>query len=99
MNTLHLTLKRKWFEMIYSGEKREEYRECKPYWTKRLSGPKRYDAVQFRNGYGRHSPVMRLELIGLGIGYGRQEWGAPADRVVFVFNLGKRLPLSEPESP
>ena len=34
--TLHLTLKKKWFDMILSGEKKEEYREIKPYWVTRL---------------------------------------------------------------
>lgn len=37
MSTLHLTLKKKWFEMILSGEKKEEYREIKPYWEKRFN--------------------------------------------------------------
>lgn len=36
MKTLDLVLKRKWFEMIASGEKTEEYREIKPYWIQRL---------------------------------------------------------------
>jgi len=36
-SVLHLTLKKKWFDMILSGEKKEEYREIKPYWTKRLT--------------------------------------------------------------
>ena len=35
-NVLYLTLKKKWFDMIASGEKREEYREIKEYWLKRL---------------------------------------------------------------
>jgi len=30
--TLHLNLKRKWFDMILSGEKKEEYREIKRHW-------------------------------------------------------------------
>ena len=34
--TLHLTLKKQWWNMIESGEKTEEYREIKPYWIKRL---------------------------------------------------------------
>ena len=38
MSTLHLTLKKKWFDMIASGEKKEEYREVKDYWMKRLAG-------------------------------------------------------------
>lgn len=29
-------LKKEWYEKIRSGEKRIEYREVKPYWTKRL---------------------------------------------------------------
>jgi len=33
---LHLTLNKKWFDMILSGEKKEEYREIKPYWITRL---------------------------------------------------------------
>lgn len=34
--TLHLPLKKEWYEMIESGVKTEEYREIKPYWVKRL---------------------------------------------------------------
>lgn len=33
---LHLTLKKKWFDMIASGEKKEEYREVKKYWAIRF---------------------------------------------------------------
>ncbi len=33
---LTLPIKKKWFDMILSGEKKEEYREIKDYWTKRL---------------------------------------------------------------
>jgi len=36
MEILHLTLKKKWFDMILSGEKKEEYREIKDFWLKRL---------------------------------------------------------------
>lgn len=36
MKTLSLVLKKKWYDMIASGEKTEEYREIKPYWIKRL---------------------------------------------------------------
>ena len=46
---LYLTLKKNWFDLILSGEKKEEYREIKPYWEKRLIG-KTYDKVIFRNG-------------------------------------------------
>lgn len=33
---LTLPIKRKWFSMILSGEKKEEYREIKPYYDKRF---------------------------------------------------------------
>ena len=33
---LDLPLKKKWYEMIESGIKKEEYREIKPYWCNRL---------------------------------------------------------------
>jgi hypothetical protein len=36
--TLKLVLKKKWFDLILSCEKKEEYREIKPYWVKRLTG-------------------------------------------------------------
>ena len=34
---LVLKIKKKWFEMIASGEKKEEYREIKPYWVTRFN--------------------------------------------------------------
>ena len=34
--TLHLVLKRKWWDMIASGEKKEEYRCANHYWAIRL---------------------------------------------------------------
>ncbi len=37
MQTLHLSLKRKWFEMTKAGIKTEDYREITPYWIKRLT--------------------------------------------------------------
>lgn len=36
MKTLHLNLKKKWFDMIASGEKPEEYRELSDYWINRF---------------------------------------------------------------
>lgn len=33
---LTLPIKKKWFDMIKDGIKKEEYREIKPYWTRRF---------------------------------------------------------------
>lgn len=53
--TLHLTLKRKWFDMIASGEKKEEYRDIKEYWENRLIDRRVIDEVdmlEFTHGKG-----------------------------------------------
>lgn len=92
MKVLHLTLKKQWFDMIASGEKREEYREIKPYWTRRLADIRadEYDAVRFRNGYRTDSPAVTVELEGIFSGFGRKEWGAPSERV-YILRLGRIL--------
>lgn len=87
---LHLTLKRRWFDMIASGQKREEYREIKPYWSKRLPGQD-YDAVQFRNGYSATAPAMMFELLWIDRGQGVLEWGAPDGQEVYILRLGDML--------
>lgn len=42
---LYLTLKKKWFDMILSGEKKEEYREIKHYWLPRLFNPTEFAVI------------------------------------------------------
>ena len=87
MKILHLTLKKHWFDMIASGEKKEEYREIKPYWDKRLQG-REYGAVMFKNGYG-NVPSVLVELVSIDKGYGLHEWGAPAFEKVYILRLGE----------
>jgi len=65
---LHLTLHRLWFDAIAKGEKREEFRVIKPYWTKRFISngePIKYDEIHFKNGYAKDAPFMRVEWQGL----------------------------------
>jgi hypothetical protein len=102
---LKLTLSRKWFEMIASGEKKEEYRELKPYWHRRLSnhwckaekakgngGLKSFSMVRFRNGYQSDSPTMEVEIEFISNGVGKEEWGAPKEPV-YIIKLGKILSI------
>lgn len=104
MNTLHLVLKAKWYDMIASGEKKEEYREVKQYWMKRLIEDVAedeegdtcchvfyvdYDRVCFHKGYT--STTMTFAVESIDTGRGKPEWGAPADRDVFIIKLGERL--------
>jgi hypothetical protein len=85
---LHLTIKKKWFDMIAAGIKREEYREIKPHWDKQINKP--HNVIRMRNGYSKDSPVLEVELLGVTRGVGRAEWGAP-ECEVYILKLGKIL--------
>ncbi len=76
MKVLHLYLKKKWFDMILSGQKKEEYREMKPYWHARLLN-KSFDVICFKNGYQKNAPEFTIEFVKLYSGLGIIEWGAP----------------------
>ncbi len=94
---LHLTLTRKWFDMILSGEKKEEYRDQKRYWATRLieSGKcpyytfKDFDCILFRNGYAKDAPEMYVEFKGTTMDRGRKDWGAVEGEHYYVIKLGK----------
>jgi hypothetical protein len=96
MRVLHLTLKKYPFDLIASGDKKEEYREVKDFWTIRLKDKeskyvkfKEFDRVQFRNGYATDSPVIILECGGISLTTGKQKWGAEKGEKYYVIKLGK----------
>jgi hypothetical protein len=102
MKILHLTIKKKWFDMIASGEKKEEYREIKSFWSIRLSGYslahglvrvgqnlKSFDVVRFRNGYSKTSRTITVKFEGLAMCEGSEEWGAEPETRYFVIKLGE----------
>lgn len=104
MSVLHLTLKKKWFDMIASGEKNEEYRELKDYWCNRFCVKDWHrfyleyfekainlypDVVLFRNGYGKNAPEILIECRGITIGKARPEWSDNYTDHVFIIKLGK----------
>ncbi len=82
-----LPIKKKWFDMIASGEKREEYRDDTPYYRglfeKWIGIPVR---VRFRNGYFADSPTIERTVIPRK-GCGRPEWGAEPDIGYFVLAI------------
>lgn len=104
--TLHLSLKKEWYNMIESGIKTEEYREIKPFWCKRLIhdydeameefGVIIFDDKNFKQydvvkfSYGYTKRTMTFEIENISVGYGNKEWGAP-DNIVFIIKLGKRV--------
>ena len=101
MSILHLTLKKKWFDLIANGEKIFEYREYKQHWIFRLlgeSGTRNYEEMRFTNGYGSHRPYIRSEFIGIAIMYGKHcepDNGEPleSEQKYFVIGLGKVLEI------
>ena len=100
MKTLHLTLKKKWFDMILSGEKKEEYRQIKPYWLTRFKYRCNnldmmhelnysYTHIIFKNGYSKNAPTILIELDDIGFGKAKPEWSDNWQGDVFVIKLGK----------
>ena len=82
---LTLPIKRKWFDMILTGEKTEEYREIKPYITKRLFNQSvlytKNRTVEFMENWFRSASRRRgiyYENIILRNGYSRK---APAVKI------------------
>ena len=83
---LTLPIKKKWFDMILSGEKKEEYRAITPYWTKRFQSIVLVDnyglplirecrMIKLRAGYSKNAPEAKV-VVSIKKGTGRPEWGA-----------------------
>ena len=102
--TLHLVQKRKWWDMIASGEKKEEYREICGYWIKRLiegeyqgsdklNRYKPFKNVCFHLGYT--NTTMTFRIVRIRMGYGLPQWGGIDERGinerVFIIILGERI--------
>lgn len=103
MKILELPLQKEWYNMIESGEKREEYREIKPHWSKRIVGVdkplfshrydyqhanvKGYTHVRFRYGYTKRTMLYKIDEIT--IGRGNPNLGAPTDKDVFIIKFHK----------
>ena len=68
MNVLHLTLKKKWFDMIASGEKKEEYREIKEYWKNRLMIAD-YVSRNSTTSYKQHTEFIHFDAVEFKNGY------------------------------
>lgn len=102
---LNLPLKKHWFEMIKSGEKKEEYREFTDFWKKRLVAKIddeeeaiyfwNYDVLRFTLGYPKaeeKDKIMYFECDGITFGESEHtEWGGDPDYPTFIIKIGKRL--------
>lgn len=100
---LTLPITQEWLHMIVTGEKLEEYREIKPYWTKRLQTIGLLDEnenptlkttnIALRNGYGRDAAeaVVRVTIKK---STGRKEWGAKPGEVYYVLRIREIITTS-----
>ncbi len=99
--SLKLTIKKKWFDLIASGEKTVEYREYKPYWIARLLNKdgsfREYNEVLFRNGYSRCAPAIRVEFLDCKRleFIGCPQHGEIFTGPVFAIKLGKVLEIKQ----
>ena len=68
MNVLKIVIKKEYFDMIASGEKKIEYRDVSAFWESRLydkAGKKRlYDKIEFINGYNKDARRMEVKYEG-----------------------------------
>lgn len=103
---LILPIKKKWFDMILSGEKKEEYREMRPYWEKRFKKHFNWNIgeaeifewhfsnkpkkIKFQNGYGKDVPSFMAECT-IRIGTGKEEWRAEAGMEYYILEIQKIL--------
>lgn len=93
---LTLPIKKKWFDMILSGEKKEEYRAMKSYYHSRFENIgllnrvlEPTDAIRwikFRNGYSTQSPSFYAR-VKIRMGEGKPEWGAEPGKDYWILEI------------
>ena len=91
---LTLPIKKQWFDMILSGEKKDEYRDMTPYYTKRfmnlwkdsLIGGQAERKIKLRNGYGKNAPTATVTVT-ISTGLGKLEWGAIPGKHYFILHI------------
>jgi len=88
MSTLHIPLKREYFEAIKNGTKLVEYRLYNSYWKKRIKG-KAFKRVRLTLGYPKREDTSR-QLIRPWSGYWVETITHPqfGDKPVTVFAIG-----------
>lgn len=90
MTTLRLTLSKKPFEVMVTGEKNIEYRRVSQWIVSRLfdkqGKPREYDTIEFVNGYGKDRPRFTVVYKGFTL----------LDSVDETFSNGLSVIVNEP---
>lgn len=97
---LNFILKKNWYEKIKSGEKTIEYREVKPYWTKRFEragceNNKGDVELLLKNKIACLSPVIKAKCI-LRLGYTKQYMTARITSIEVVNGKNTDLAIDKP---
>tara|TARA_B100000787_G_C16163511_1_gene282671 strand:- start:111 stop:422 length:312 start_codon:yes stop_codon:yes gene_type:complete len=92
--TLHLALKKEWFDLMVSGKKKAEYRKPSKWIISRLK--KEYDFIKFTNGYGSDKPYFICEYNGFEISSKSKTIFLVTSKIEieegsYIINLGKIL--------
>lgn len=84
---LILPIRKKWLDMIFSGEKGEEYREIKPYWTVRIVRWLGFPVSEIESVLEllRKQETQRARRVILQNGYGRE---APKVEIACTLSIG-----------
>lgn len=80
-SVLNLVLKRKWYEMIASGEKKEEYRESKRHWWIRIA---RWmaDSIPDGDGFEVMFGGLKTMVVAFSLGYRKADMFFVVDTVL-----------------
>lgn len=60
METITTTIRREWLREIVAKRKLTEYRDLKPYWTKRLDGVRAPFLLRLINGMTKNAPEVTV---------------------------------------
>lgn len=107
-SVLPLVLKKRWYDMIDSGVKHEEYREHKDFWIKRIEKwqdsripeliphlEEKTDVIAFSCGYKKPDMFFVCDKILIKEGTPKHpDWGEPKIKH-FVIGLGERVELCD----
>lgn len=92
---LTFPIKKQWFDMIATGEKKEEYRDLSHFYINRL-GKHKGDIINVKllNGYSSKSPyiIIKCEVT---TGEGVKEWGATPYKFYFVLKIIEILEINK----
>ena len=88
MNKLVINIKKKYFNEILNGTKKEEFRKKTKFWETRILN-REYTHVVFRNGYKKNAPTITLRYLGYDVKNLQRDFFGKDATDLFVLKLGE----------